>query len=124
MIAFRNGRSLEFPEISYSNNLVLFFGNLDASVTVKTNSQSINAKSGVPITFPDGETVKIESTIEYVGLSCGSIRTESLAPRFRKLGFLLRDDSFEPIRLNAKPPGALSDSDLTTHGYERRMLKN
>lgn len=124
MVAFRNVSRIGLPKEGYAAKIVCFVESNREDVLVRVTEDGVlrRFKHGEPSLFSGYSDVSVECGEEVVGLICYSIRSETLCPKLRELGFPLRQDSYEAPMEVTGVAGKLTDADLTSHGYERKML--
>ena len=123
-VAFRKQNDIVFPKEGYAGVYVSFAQTpAEASVVrVTEDGVSKRLKSGDLLHVSGSRPLKVECGEEVVGAVFFSIRSETLAPRLRELGFPLRTDSYAATQKGVSVAGKLTDADLTTHGYVRKIL--
>lgn len=122
-VAFRNATEVRMPREGYAGAMKVFLKDGEkGEVRVGEGGVERKVQHGTMLNVDASSSLTITADSEAVGLILYTIRTESHAPALRDLGFPLRNDSFAPVKRGAAVTGRLSNADLTSHGYERKML--
>ena len=90
--------------------------------TVREGAEELELESGRPVIFSGGSSLEFVGSAKFRCVVYTSVASEGLAPYMRQLGFPLRADSASEAKPSVAGSGFLSDQDLTTYGFERRVL--
>ena len=92
-------------------------------VKEKEDAEELELEHSKPVLFGGGVDLSFEGDAKFTGAAFFSCRTESSAPYMRSLGFPLREDSATTPKPAPPVAGRLTDQELTSYGFERRILK-
>lgn len=122
---FRNVSKIELPAESYGVKCVLYCKGVDEPLQMSVNSPAsgrLKLVNGVPFEVPGGAALDLSCSEENVGLVAWSVKDPANSPALRDNGYPIRDDSHKPLPKQTEVKGRLSDSELSSYGYERRAL--
>ena len=115
------------PSVGYAGMIALFLEegeSTPASVELKVGETSVEVPVGTPVPIEGSETVDLPSKYDLAGVIAFSIRTETLAPKLREMGFPLREDSFKQPGAGERLVQGFTSAQLSTYGLERALIES
>lgn len=124
VVVFRNTKELRMPREGYAARMICYAEPEGADAIIRVTEDGVlkRMKHAESAFVSGSSNLLIEVDEETVELVCFSIRSEVMGPKLKELGFPLRQDSCEAPMKGTGAVGKLSEADLTSHGYERKML--
>lgn len=123
-VVFRNASALKMPREAYSGAIVVYLKEgAGGSLRIGEGDAERKVEHATVLHIDASQSLSVTSDSEAAGVVLYSLRCEAEAPALTALGFPLRNDSHTPLPKGLPASGKLSDSELSSHGYERKMLK-